>query len=87
MKWTEAAKAAAQHAQQQYNDDVVEARIKRAEEISEQNGYGMVDTDVWFSALLDVRLLGPDRGGRRRNATLCPPLAVLSAKPTSNRQR
>lgn len=56
LQWTPEAREAAMRAQAEYDDDIVEATIQRAEEIATTNGYTVVDTDVWFSALLDVRL-------------------------------
>lgn len=60
MKWTPEARETALRAQPEYGDDVVVATIERAEEIARTCGYDIVDTDIWFQALLDVRLPGLD---------------------------
>ena len=56
MKWTPEAKESALRAQAEYGDDVEVATVERAEEIALPGGYDLVDTDIWFQALLDVRL-------------------------------
>lgn len=56
MKWTPEAKDSARLAQPEYGDDVVVATIERAEEIARTGGVEIVDTDIWFQALLDVRM-------------------------------
>lgn len=55
MKWTPEAKESALRAQPEYGDDMVVATVERAEEIARLGGYDIVDTDIWFQALLDVR--------------------------------
>lgn len=56
MKWTPEARESARRAQPEYGDDVVVATVERAEEIARVGGYDVIDTDIWFQALLDVRL-------------------------------
>lgn len=58
IRWTDEAKQAALRAQPEYGDDIVLAIIQRAEDIAGRSGYPVVDTDMWFQRLLDVRLPG-----------------------------
>lgn len=58
MKWTPNAEESALRAQPEFGDDIVVAAIERAEEIASLGGFNLVDTDIWFQALADVRLSG-----------------------------
>ena len=56
MNWTPEARESAIRAQPEYGDEIVSAIFERAEEIARSSGYDLIDTDLWFQALLDVRL-------------------------------